>query len=103
MPSAKLLDESHLFALTGGDAGLRDEILETFLESARGNIELLRAADSGDIWRRAAHRLKGLAASVGAQSMADLAAEATLGNPDPALIAQLDGQLGILAQMIHDA
>lgn len=100
MTSLKLLDESHLFALTGGDAAMRDEVLRLFLESARENISQLQSARTGDAWRRSAHRLKGLAASVGAQTMAELAARATVGQIDPEILRHLTQTQDALSQLI---
>jgi HPt (histidine-containing phosphotransfer) domain-containing protein len=89
MSTRKRLNADLLFALTGGDAALRFEILQTFMTSARCNISELEAAQSGDDWRRVSHRLKGLAASVGAEQLADLAAKATVSKRDEDLLAAI--------------
>ncbi len=89
MTTAKLLEDGHLFALTGGDNALRDDILLSFLESAGELVGSLSISCSGDEWRRVGHKLKGLAASVGASAMAALAARMSLGVPNAELITSL--------------
>jgi hypothetical protein len=100
MAKLKHLDDSHLFALTGGDGPLRVEILQTFLVSARDSLAQLKEAQTGDAWRRVAHKLKGLAASVGAQVLADAAARASVGTPDAELMAVIEIEFGLLVGAI---
>ncbi len=99
MTTAKLLEDGHLFALTGGDSALRDDILLSFLESADELVGSLSVSCSGDEWRRIGHKLKGLAASVGAEAMAALAARMSLGIPDTEIISSI--QQNFTALEIH--
>jgi HPt (histidine-containing phosphotransfer) domain-containing protein len=101
MSTLKRLNSSHLFALTGGDGDLRAEILETFLASARASISELETAQSGDDWRRIAHKLKGLAASVGAEQLADLAAKASVNKRDEELLIAIRSNYAALSEDIQ--
>jgi len=71
--AAALLDDDTLNQFTGGDAGLRLEILQQFLESTKADIADLEKALAGtdlDLIRRVAHRAKGASRMVGAQAFA---------------------------------
>jgi HPt (histidine-containing phosphotransfer) domain-containing protein len=63
------LDE--LRAMTGDDAALYAELLDTFLSDADLYLGELRAADDPAVLARAAHSLKSNAMTVGATELAD--------------------------------
>ncbi len=71
--AAPVLDDQILLMLTEGDVQFRADIMASFVDSA-GDI-ILSLAQAGDAASRraAAHKLKGLAASIGAGVMAQLA------------------------------
>lgn len=66
---------TRLLEITGGDQGFVDELIDTFIEDAKTQIEALQAAGAaGDIAAvvRPAHSLKSNAANVGATVLGDL-------------------------------
>jgi HPt (histidine-containing phosphotransfer) domain-containing protein len=65
----------HLLDITGGDPEFVDELIDTFIDDAVGQIALLRAgSSSGDLAEvvRAAHSLKSGSASVGATALSEM-------------------------------
>lgn len=67
-------DPSFLDAYTGGDTGIRNQVLEMFLDQAALLLERLDdARGDAKAWHAAAHSLKGCASGVGANGIADLA------------------------------
>lgn len=67
---------TRLLDITGGDQGFVDELIDTFIEDATGQIDALRsAATAGQPAAivRPAHSLKSNAANVGATVLGDLA------------------------------
>jgi HPt (histidine-containing phosphotransfer) domain-containing protein len=76
-PPSTLFDAEFLDAYTGGDDETRDQILKLFLVQSHllfGKLEM--ALGRPKAWLEAAHSLKGCARSVGANTLADLAARA---------------------------
>lgn len=70
-----VLDESALDEFTGGDAGLRREILQQFLEANAADMDALRLALKGTdiaLIGRAAHRVKGSSLMIGAKAFASV-------------------------------
>jgi HPt (histidine-containing phosphotransfer) domain-containing protein len=66
---------ARLLEITGGDRGFVEELVDTFVEDARAQIEALRAAEAaGDVAAvvRPAHSLKSNAQNVGATVLGDL-------------------------------
>lgn len=66
---------TRLLEITEGDQGFVDELIDTFIEDAKTQIEALQAAGAaGDIAAvvRPAHSLKSNAANVGATVLGDL-------------------------------
>lgn len=73
------VDIEHLNMFTEGDPEEEQELLDLFFEQAEISVSELQAAlDSGDIeaWKKAAHRLKGAAANLGANMLSGVCAEA---------------------------
>jgi HPt (histidine-containing phosphotransfer) domain-containing protein len=68
--------DATLAAAVGDEPGLIAELREAFLDSAKRALTLLSAAEDPELWRGAALRLKGLAASFGAVRLMALAQEA---------------------------
>lgn len=68
--------DATLAAAVGDDPALIAELREAFLDSAKRAATALEGADSGDKWRAAAWRLKGLSASFGAVRLMALATDA---------------------------
>jgi signal transduction histidine kinase/DNA-binding response OmpR family regulator len=73
----RVLDQSVLVELTGGDAELAAAILRDYVESSEADMqrlgEALRSRDVDEA-RRQAHRIKGASATVGARQAAELSA-----------------------------
>jgi len=72
------LDLNHLYNQTLGDRGLQREVLQMFLEKSAEQVDRLKAADTLDKRREAAHKLVGSARGVGAFSVAYIASEIEL-------------------------
>jgi HPt (histidine-containing phosphotransfer) domain-containing protein len=68
--------DATLTAAVGDDPALIAELRQAFLDSVKRAADALEVATSGDDWRSAAWRLKGLAASFGAVRLMALAVEA---------------------------
>lgn len=80
--------------MIGEDPALLLELRNAFIDSANTQIDLLRRSRCDANWHFAALRLKGLAASFGVGSVADLADQALEGAPgDPAVVRQLEMSL----------
>lgn len=62
------VDFSVLERMTGGDAGVTEEILGLFVQQAAIWTPLLDVREEG--WRDAAHTLRGAAAGIGAEAVA---------------------------------
>lgn len=94
MPHLPPLNTADLLSLCGGDAAIVADILRSFVMSADGALDGLAACDAQERSARG-HRLKGLAASVGAAGLAQAAArlEAT---PADAQVTQLLGAYDVV-------
>ncbi|MEL6258254.1 MAG: Hpt domain-containing protein [Pseudomonadota bacterium] len=68
--SLKVLDRSHLLAMTGNDTELAAEVLEIFREQAAVWDRLLDPTAAAQQWADAAHTLKGAALGAGALRLA---------------------------------
>jgi HPt (histidine-containing phosphotransfer) domain-containing protein len=73
--------DATLAAAVGDDPALIAELREAFLDSADRVVEALEGAESDEVWRNAAWRLKGLAASFGAVRLMGLATDASQSQP----------------------
>ncbi|MFQ5563090.1 MAG: Hpt domain-containing protein [Parvularculaceae bacterium] len=83
MTKAALIDLDHLEKYVAGDDALRDEILLIFEEQVDNWIRLLNPHQADEVWREAAHALKGASRGVGAWAAGDLCEEAeSLIGPD---------------------
>lgn len=84
-----------LAAAVGDDAALLAELRMAFAESAERQLDLLSRARCDANWVIAASRLRSIAASFGAASLASLASEALDGAPgDPAVLRKITAALG---------
>lgn len=82
--------DATLAAAVGDEPQLIAELREAFLDGVRRGLDTLQSAEGDDEWRRAAARLKGLAASFGAIALMDIASEATEARaPDEGLLRRL--------------
>ncbi len=71
----KILDRARLELFTDGDPDEERALIEMFTTYAEESLEILQAeCDSGDneIWKKAAHKLKGSAANLGAELLSDI-------------------------------
>ncbi|MGB3723963.1 MAG: Hpt domain-containing protein [Pacificimonas sp.] len=68
-----------LHDITGGDPVQMAALMKEFRAQLLVSIDALKAADEGDAWEAAAHRLKGGALAVGATELAKAAAKAEHG------------------------
>ena len=76
MEATSILDRDHLARYTLGDVALEQEVLGLFIGQIPETIARLRSCGEPDLWRRAAHTIKGSARVVGAWQLADVAARA---------------------------
>ncbi|MEO7681038.1 MAG: Hpt domain-containing protein [Sphingomonas sp.] len=82
--------DATLAAAVGDEPQLIAELRFAFVEGVQRGLDTLAAARSGDEWRGAAARLKGLAASFGAIRLMAIAGEAIDAPPhDPAMLRKL--------------
>jgi HPt (histidine-containing phosphotransfer) domain-containing protein len=68
------VDFSVLERMTGGDAGVSEEVLGLFVQQASMWTPMLDVREDG--WRDAAHTVRGAAAGIGAHTLADACAAA---------------------------
>jgi DNA-binding response OmpR family regulator len=88
--TAPVIDDSHLRGFTDGEPQLERELAALFVSTARQYVERMRQAlETGEGWSNAAHALKGASANLGARRVAELAAIAEHGEPDPATLETL--------------
>jgi CheY-like chemotaxis protein/nitrogen-specific signal transduction histidine kinase/HPt (histidine-containing phosphotransfer) domain-containing protein len=74
------INMEHLNMFTDGDLGEERMLFEMFLQSATESIQVLKTSkNDNEAWRKAAHKLKGAAANLGAQSLAEVMKEAEIG------------------------
>lgn len=69
----QIFDRKRLEEFTGKDNAMIDRIIDTFLQQAAEDIDHLTSAyrdKSFDLWERAAHKLYGSSANVGAEALA---------------------------------
>jgi len=67
---AGAIDFSHLEHYVGGDQAIIREVLALFSDQARTVLPQLDPEGSADLWRGAAHSLKGSALGIGAGALA---------------------------------
>ncbi|RYD50601.1 MAG: response regulator [Sphingobacteriales bacterium] len=73
----QIFDEAFFASLTGGDASVRQRLLDSFMSNASRSLEELAEAEFGSSqWKSVAHRLKGSAASLGIYYLSNIAAQA---------------------------
>jgi HPt (histidine-containing phosphotransfer) domain-containing protein len=83
------LDQS-LLAAVGDSPALIAELRAAFVQALVRQLDALESASTADVWIDAAHRLRGLAASFGADDVMDAAANAVHCRPgDRATLARL--------------
>ena len=70
------VDLTSLREITGGDAELEKELFNIFYETSDGNLKNMGADIEGSSWQEEVHSLKGAAANLGANALADIAKEA---------------------------
>lgn len=68
------LDVDYLERVTFGESALRDELLGLFLAQVSGLIVRLPLIGTAQDWRFSTHSLRGAAAAIGANEIADLCA-----------------------------
>jgi len=73
------VDMDHLNLFTDGDKNEEKELLDLFFDQADLSVQQLKEAiedEDNEAWKKAAHRLKGAAANLGANALSDACAEA---------------------------
>lgn len=86
--------DATLAVAAGDDQVLLAELRAAFLESARGQLDLLSRARCDGNWSMAGLRLKGLAASFHAERLIELAEQAVEGAPgDPVILRKIAAHL----------
>ncbi len=104
MAKTHAIDLDHLEQYIGGDVALRDEILTIFDEQARMWVSRLNLAEDDEVWRNAAHALKGAARGVGAWAIGDLCEAAeTLIAGAPEKVAKRRAILAMISQLVDEA
>ena len=82
------VDLTMLRTLTGGDAEIEKELMNTFVDQSDKNLETLKEFGSTEgeskPWMEAAHMLKGGSGSIGAEELRQLCSEAQLYKGDAA-------------------
>ncbi|MHA7873477.1 MAG: Hpt domain-containing protein [Hyphococcus sp.] len=76
MTAQSPIDLVHLEKYVFGDDALRDEILEIFDDQAAALSAQLSGAQNDEVWRNAAHALKGASRGIGAWALGDLCEQA---------------------------
>lgn len=74
-----IVNLDNLRALTDGDVDTELELFDLFYESSAECLAALKACletGEGEIWRKQAHALKGIALGLGAQELGDLCKQA---------------------------
>jgi HPt (histidine-containing phosphotransfer) domain-containing protein len=100
------VDFAVLERMTGGDAGVSEEVLGLFVQQASLWAPLLDVREEG--WRDAAHTVRGAAAGIGAGALAEAcaAAEAAQKAEAPSLLGRvrdaLDQALADVAAYRHE-
>ena len=77
-PAVDLAALDRLLDMTGGDVEFLDELVDTYLEDAPGQLAQMRAAVAADAQAdlvRPAHSLKSNSANMGAESLAGMCRE----------------------------
>lgn len=74
--SAPVLDREHLALYSGGDPALEAELFALLGAQIADCTARMRAANSAEDWRAAAHTLKGAARGVGAKALGEACAAA---------------------------
>lgn len=83
--------DANLAAAAGDDAALYQELRQAFIESARGQLDLLKRARCDGNWNVAALRLRGLAASFHAEELLNAAENALDSAPgEPTSIREIE-------------
>ena len=94
------VDLTMLRTLTGGDAEIEKELMETFVEQSDKNVETLRenssAAGKNMPWIESAHMLKGGSGSIGAETLRQLCNDAQLYQGDAA------GRFDLFTRIDHE-
>jgi len=76
---ADAVDLEHLDRYTGGDRAINEEVLRLFQSQCgemTANLEAAAAGADAKNWRLITHTLKGAARGIGADALADVAADA---------------------------
>jgi HPt (histidine-containing phosphotransfer) domain-containing protein len=95
----EILDDQVLLMITEGDSGFRAEILASFISSAEVIIAEIVAAPDAKTRQEKAHKLKGLAASVGAVILQQASA---IIEADPSLNIAANDLATSLTSALHD-
>ncbi len=91
--------------IDGTDTSFLTDLFESYLSTAKDNIELLRGEVDQEVLRRAAHTLKGSSLNVGASRVADLCKRLEnqlRAEPPTDMPAQVD-QIENRVQQVHDS
>ncbi|MGH1398208.1 MAG: ATP-binding protein [Alphaproteobacteria bacterium] len=88
--SAKVMDWDRLRMFTDGDLEEEKELIEMFTTYAKESLRTLKnyQNEEDEEWRKAAHKLKGSAANLGAQALSDACFEAEEGFEESAAIKE---------------
>lgn len=97
-----LFDFARLASFAEDDRELEQELCGMFLVTADRYLgDMRRAIGCTETWAAEAHRLKGAAANIGADALAELALAAEHDEPDPGRLAQLQGALAETRELLE--
>lgn len=97
-----LFDFARLASFAEDDRTLEQELCGMFLVTADRYLDdMHRAIGCAEAWAAEAHRLKGAAANIGADALAELALAAEQDQPDPGRLAQLQDALAETRQLLE--
>ena len=80
-PIAEIMDWELLRMFTDDDPEEERALIEMFITYAEESLEILKTCSDGEDeeWKKAAHKLKGSAANLGAQALSDICFQAEQG------------------------
>lgn len=97
-----VFDFARLASFAEDDRALEQELCGMFLTTADRYLGDMRLAiGCAETWAAEAHRLKGAAANIGADALAQLALVAEFSDPDPARLAQLQDALAETRELLE--
>lgn len=101
------IDMQHLEFFTDGDPEEEKELFDLFLEQSEETITQLRLGlENDDVWHKAAHKMKGSAANMGANRLAELCKSAEIAGEEdtvdkPKMLDNIVDEIDKIEHFIH--